>query len=115
MSAQPIPAPPVMHASASIESVRPPSNDERRAHWAIRYFAAGWHRTPQKPRIKVTVPQPRADTPVPLPASDSRPGCAAQASTCKDLVPVVRVLRDDETGEVYEVAERHVEYPAPPF
>lgn len=118
MSAQPIPAPPVMHASRSIESVRPPSNDERRAHWAIRYFAAGWHRTPQKPRIKVTVPQSRAESVVPpTTASDSRslPGCAAQASTCKDLVPVVRVLCDDETGEVYEVAERHVEYVAPPF
>jgi hypothetical protein len=70
----------------------------------------------EKPRV--TVPQPRAaSADSPSAASDSRslPGCAAQASTCKDLVPVVRVLRDDETGEVYEVAERHVEYPAPPF
>jgi len=34
----------------------------------------------EKPRV--TVPQPRADTPVPLPASDSQslPGCAAQAT-----------------------------------
>lgn len=69
-------------------------------------------------KSRVTVPQPRADTPVPLPAASETGACPVvrqQASPCKDLVPVVRVLRDDETGEVYEVAERHVEYPAPPF
>lgn len=107
----------IMHASRSIESVRTLSNDERRAHWAIRYFAAGLHRTPQKPRIKVTVPPPQscAASPDPAKVGTSTRLDARQRATCKDMVPVVRVLRDDETGEVYEVAERRVEYPAPPF
>ena len=48
----------IMHASHSIESVRPLSNDERRASWASGYFLTGKHRNPGKPRIRVTVPQP---------------------------------------------------------
>lgn len=50
----------IMHASGSIESVRPLTNDERRASWAAKYFLLGWHRKPQKPRIRlqVTVPEP---------------------------------------------------------
>lgn len=119
MSAQPIkvPAPPVMHASRDIESVRTPSADERLATWAAKYFLRGHHRAPQKPRMRVTVPQPRAAS-APLAESASPgaiPDARSLASTCKDLVPVVRELRDDETGEVYEVAERHVEYLGPPF
>jgi hypothetical protein len=35
------------------EALRPRSNDERRAIWAAK-----WHRRPEKPRIKVTVPEP---------------------------------------------------------
>jgi hypothetical protein len=56
----------VMHASASIESVRQLHNDERRALWAAKYDARGFHRGNGKPRIRVrdgqvirvTVPQP---------------------------------------------------------
>ncbi len=81
MSAQPvrIPAPPVMHASRSIESVRPQTNDERRAHWAIRYFAAGWHRKPQKPRIKVTVPSPQSRAASAPLAESASPGASPDA------------------------------------
>ena len=37
-----------------------PTNDERRAMWAMRYFLHGFHRNPHKPRIRipVTVPAP---------------------------------------------------------
>lgn len=60
---------PIMHASADIESCRTPSNDERKATWAAKYFLRGHHRNPSKPRIRVTVPLasvPHADAePVP--------------------------------------------------
>jgi hypothetical protein len=55
----------LMHA-ISMEAIRAPSNDERLAHWAARYFAMGHHRRPEKPRIKVTVPAP---LPLTAPAS----------------------------------------------
>lgn len=28
----------------TLESIRPPSNDERMAAWAAKYFSAGFHR-----------------------------------------------------------------------
>lgn len=43
------------------ESCRVLDNNERRAIWAAKYFAAGHHQRQQKPRIRVTVPQPKAD------------------------------------------------------
>jgi hypothetical protein len=49
----------LMHASNSIEAIRPLSQDERRAVWAFKFFGLGLHRQPQKPRIRVvTVPAP---------------------------------------------------------
>ena len=51
----------LMHAD-SMEAIRPLSNDDRRAHWASKYFALGFHRQPSKPRIKVTVPAPLPNT-----------------------------------------------------
>jgi len=42
----------LMH-TRTVESIRPRSNDERRAAWAARYFAQGNHREPSKPRIRV--------------------------------------------------------------
>lgn len=49
----------------NLESVRPLSNDERRATWAQKYFLRGDHRRPTKPRVRipVTVPLPRASAP----------------------------------------------------
>ncbi len=47
----------LMHAR-NMEAIRTPSNDERRASWASRYFALGLHRRPEKPRYRVTVPEP---------------------------------------------------------
>lgn len=47
----------LMHAR-SAEAIRPLNNDERRASWAAKYFCAGFHRRPEKPRMKVTVPAP---------------------------------------------------------
>ena len=43
----------LMHATQRAESVRPPSNDERRAEWAAKYFGAGYHLRPEKPRIRI--------------------------------------------------------------
>ena len=34
-------------------SCRTPSNDERRAAWAARYYGAGLHRRLPKPRVRV--------------------------------------------------------------
>lgn len=48
----------LMHASASLDSVRPLSNDERRANWASKFYLFAHHRKPAKPRIRVTVPEP---------------------------------------------------------
>lgn len=42
----------VMH-TRTIESIRPRSNNERYAQWAAKFFAAGYHREPSKPRIRV--------------------------------------------------------------
>lgn len=48
---------PIMHTRSN-EAIRPPSNDERRASWAAKFYAIGFHRRPDKPRIRVTVPAP---------------------------------------------------------
>jgi hypothetical protein len=42
----------VMH-TRTVESIRPRSNDERRAQWAAKFFAAGYHRQPGKPHVRV--------------------------------------------------------------
>lgn len=61
----------LMHAR-SMEAIRPRSPDERRAEWASKFFAAGHHRTPSKPRIRVvTVPAPFTTSEPAHPAKDS--------------------------------------------
>jgi len=47
----------ILHARSN-EAIRPPSNDERRASWAQKFYALDFHRRPDKPRIRVTVPAP---------------------------------------------------------
>jgi len=47
----------IMHARSN-EAIRPMSNDEKLADRARKYFAASFHRRPDKPRIRVTVPAP---------------------------------------------------------
>lgn len=42
---KPVINPPLQHASANIEQVRPQSNDERRASWAAKYYLHGHHHT----------------------------------------------------------------------
>lgn len=69
---------PIMHASADIESCRTPSNDERMATWAAKYFLRGHHRNPSKPRIRVTVPNPLAS----VPPADAEP--VPQRAICGD-------------------------------
>ena len=61
----------LMHATQRAESIRPLSNDERRACWAAKYFCAGLHRRPDKPRIRVTVP---------VPLSSSEPALSGEES-----------------------------------
>lgn len=41
--------------ATDVESVRPPTNDERRAAWAARYYSRGLHRAS---RWHVAVPAP---------------------------------------------------------
>ena len=60
----------LMHAR-SMEAIRPLSNDDRLAHWASKYFAAGHHRRPEKPRMRVTVPQPLSNSEPALTGEDS--------------------------------------------
>lgn len=43
----------IQHATYRAESIRVPTNDERRAEWAAKYFAQGHHRRPEKPRVRV--------------------------------------------------------------
>lgn len=52
-----------------------PSNDERRASWASRYFLRGLHRGYEKPRIRVpvTVPADRVVPDCPMPESPYKP------------------------------------------
>ena len=38
---------------ATMAGCLPPTPDERRAHWAAKYFAHGYHRTAPKPRVRV--------------------------------------------------------------
>lgn len=40
----------------TMRALRPPTNDERRADWAYRYFRAGLHRNPEHHQKKE--PQP---------------------------------------------------------
>ncbi|WP_161487754.1 MULTISPECIES: hypothetical protein [unclassified Rhodanobacter] len=42
----------LMH-TRTVESIRPRSNDERRAQWAAKFFGAGHHRQPIKPHLRV--------------------------------------------------------------
>ena len=49
----------LMHAR-SMDAIRPRSNDERRGEWAARYFAAGYHRIPSKPRVRLQPTTERA-------------------------------------------------------
>jgi len=51
----------IMHACSN-EAIRPLSNNERRAHWVAKFSAMGFHRRPEKPRIKVTVPTPLSNS-----------------------------------------------------
>ena len=60
----------LMHAS-NMEAIRPLSNDQRRANWAARYFALGLHRRPEKPRYRVTVPEPLSSSEPALSGEDS--------------------------------------------
>lgn len=65
------PPPPVQRASAGIESIRPQSNNERRASWAAKYFGHGHHQfTPAAPE--------HTAQPVPLP---KRTGAAGTYTT----------------------------------
>lgn len=50
----------ITRCDRNAETYRAPSNDERRAAWAVKYFGAGHHTKQQKPRIRVTVTQPKA-------------------------------------------------------
>lgn len=34
----------MIYETRTLESIRPPSNDERMAAWAAKYFSAGFHR-----------------------------------------------------------------------
>jgi hypothetical protein len=36
----------VIYDTSTLESIRPPSNDERMAAWACKYFSGGYHRDP---------------------------------------------------------------------
>lgn len=62
----------LIHATQAAESIRVPSNDERVAAWAAKYFGAGCHRAPTKPRMRVA-PEPvtHALPPERVPADDS--------------------------------------------
>lgn len=48
----------LIHATQAAESIRVPSNDERVAAWAAKYFGAGYHRRPSKPRIRAASEPP---------------------------------------------------------
>lgn len=61
----------LMHAN-TMDAIRPLSNDDRLAHWASKYFAAGFHRRPEKPRIRVAAFTPLSPEPVIAPAGNSQ-------------------------------------------
>ena len=46
----------LIHATQAAESIRVPTNDERIAAWAARYFAQGHLRRPSKPRMRAASP-----------------------------------------------------------
>ncbi len=47
---------------ATWDGCRVPTPDERRAHWATKFFAHGHHRTTPKPRVRVApITTTRAD------------------------------------------------------
>jgi hypothetical protein len=56
------PRPAIVHVTDRLESCRPPTNDERVAAWAVKYFTAGHHHRISKPRIRVPDSHP-ADLP----------------------------------------------------
>jgi hypothetical protein len=65
----------LIHATQAAESIRVPSNDERVAALAAKYFGAGHHRAPTKPRMRVA-PDPdhtHALPPERAPAADDPP------------------------------------------
>lgn len=74
--------------NAITRNTHAPSNDERRASWAARYFLRGFHRQPHQ--WNVTVPPSRADRDVPAtpvraspsmaPAHGSLPGQGRQSA-----------------------------------
>lgn len=37
----------IVHTTDTWRDLRPPSNDERRAEWAAKYYRAGLHRRPE--------------------------------------------------------------------
>lgn len=43
----------IQHATERAESIRVPTNNERRAAWAAKYFSGGHHREPSKPHVRV--------------------------------------------------------------
>lgn len=51
---------PIIRCDRNAETYRAPNNNERRAAWAAKYFGAGHHQQPTKPRIRVTVPKSEA-------------------------------------------------------
>jgi hypothetical protein len=62
----------LIHATQAAESIRVPSNDERVAAWAAKYFGASHHRAPTKPRMRVaSEPVTHALPPERAPADDS--------------------------------------------
>ena len=62
----------LIHATQAAESIRVPSNDERIAAWAAKYFGAGYHRRPSKPRMRAaSEPITHALPPERVPAGDS--------------------------------------------
>ncbi len=61
----------ILHARSN-EAIRPMSNDDRRAHWAQKFYALGFHRRPDKPRIRVTVPAPLSNNAPGEPGKESK-------------------------------------------
>ena len=62
----------LMHATHRAESIRTPTNDERIAAWAVKYFGAGHHRRPSKPRVRIAPEPTRAQSPERAPADPAR-------------------------------------------
>lgn len=81
---KPLVVPPLQHAR-SMEAIRPPSNNERRAAWAERYYRNGHHNTP-------AAADAAAGTPSPANPLDPRaPGCRQGALSTPAAVRSARV------------------------